>query len=526
MEEEKVVTLNKKHKIIRLYLEGKSKSAIARELELTRDTVRKYVNNYEAHERALTNAKSDEERETIILKANEKPTYNTTNRKRYKVTDEIIDRINEMIEENNERKLSGQRKLIRKKIDMHEVLVEEGYDISYRTVCDMVSTIVNKPKEAFIRQVLAPGEMAEFDWGEVSLTIDEIDPNLRRYYIAVFTLRHSNYQYAKLYTLDNTASFNDVHVTFFEAIGGIPKEIVYDNAKTAVKSFVERQKEPTDALKRLMRYYGFTHRFTNAYSGHEKGAVERAVELIRRKAYSGKQHFKTLEEAQQQLTFKVNDLNTRKKQREEKSAKTAFAEEQAQLLPKRIPLDTGVLSQAHVNKYGFIYVDSNFYSVPDYLVGKQLTLKKYPFNIKILYQDKLLLTQSRIYGRNNYKVDILHYIQTLKKKPGSIKRSLILRESTDWLQQIYQSYYSTTPKDFVKLLELIKYHSFGEVKRIIERLILASRPIKTEIIRQQLIAHHERSTQSVHESIGIEAYAKTQLHSITALYQETGLGHE
>jgi len=57
-------------------------------------------------------------------------------------------------------------------------------------------------------------------------------------------------------------------------------------------------------------------------------------------------------------------------------------------------------------------------------------------------------------------------------------------------------------------------------------LILASRPIKTEIIRQQLIAHHERSTQSVHESIGIEAYAKTQLHSITALYQETGLGHE
>ena len=132
-----MVTLNKRHKIIKLYLEGKNKSAIARELELTRDTVRKYVNNYEAHERALTNAKSDEERETIILKANEKPTYNTTNRKRYKVTDEIIDRINEMIKENNERKLNGQRKLIRKKIDMHEVLVEEGYDISYRTVCDL-----------------------------------------------------------------------------------------------------------------------------------------------------------------------------------------------------------------------------------------------------------------------------------------------------------------------------------------------------------------------------------------------------
>ena len=108
MEEEKVVTLKKKHQIIKLYLEGKNKSTIARELELTRDTVRKYIREYEAHEHALSNAKNDEEREIIILKANAKPTYDTSSRKRYKVTDDILERLSAMIEENKARRLNGQ----------------------------------------------------------------------------------------------------------------------------------------------------------------------------------------------------------------------------------------------------------------------------------------------------------------------------------------------------------------------------------------------------------------------------------
>ena len=515
-----MVTLNAKHRIIKHYLEGLSKSEIARRLDLSRDTVRKYINEYLVYEKAIEEAVHEEEREALILKANTKPRYDSKNRKRYKVSDAMIDRIKAMLEENECRKQSGQRKLVRKKVDMHETLLEEGFEISYRSVCDLVSKLTNKPKEAFIRQVIEPGEMAEFDWGEVTLGIDEVEPSHRRYYIAVFTLRHSNYQFAKLYTLDNTASFNDAHVSYFEAIEGVPKEIVYDNARTAVKRFVEKTKEPTDALKRLMNYYGFKERFTNFYSGHEKGAVERAVELIRRKAFSSKQHFKTLEEAQAHLALKVEALNNRPKQRSEKSASTALAEEQAQLLPKRIPLDTGVLGESHVNKYGFIYVDSNFYSVPDYLIGKQVSLKKYPFTLNVIYLDKVILTHKRVYGRNNYKVDIMHYLKTLKKKPGSIKRSLILRASTDWLQQIFQSYYSTNPKDFVKLLELIKYHSIDHVQRVVERLIETKHPIKTDLIRQQLL-NQNRTIPIVYENNAIEVAAKSQLKSIASLYQES-----
>ncbi|EJW89393.1 transposase, partial [gut metagenome] len=45
--------------------------------------------------------------------------------------------------------------------------------------------------------------------------------------------------------------------------------MVYDNMRVAVGSFVGG-KQPTEALLRLERAYGFKHRFCNVRSGNEK----------------------------------------------------------------------------------------------------------------------------------------------------------------------------------------------------------------------------------------------------------------
>lgn len=52
-----------------------------------------------------------------------------------------------------------------------ESLEEEGVDISYSTVLRLIRAIENKPKEAYIKGVYEPGNICEFDWGEVKLTI-------------------------------------------------------------------------------------------------------------------------------------------------------------------------------------------------------------------------------------------------------------------------------------------------------------------------------------------------------------------
>ncbi|MGL5914788.1 MAG: Mu transposase domain-containing protein, partial [Culicoidibacterales bacterium] len=40
------------------------------------------------------------------------------------------------------------------------------------------------------------------------------------------------------------------------------------------------------------------------------------------------------------------------------------------LLPSRLQMDTYSQTNCKVNKYSFVHIDSNFYSVPDSYVGK------------------------------------------------------------------------------------------------------------------------------------------------------------
>ena len=513
-----MITLRQKHEIIERYLKGQSKSQIARELSLSRDTVRKYIAEYTKHQDALNDAVSEEAAQAIVLKAHQAPRYNTESRQRYKVTPQIQQRLEAMIKANQEKIRQGQRKLVQKKIDMHQTLIEEGYDLSYRTVCYVVSSLEAKPKEAFIKQHTAPGEVAEFDWGDVTLTIASISPRSKRYKLGIFALNHSNYLYARLYPNENTESFNDLHVHYFEHLAGSPREIVYDNAKVAVKRFTKQGKEPTDALKALARYYGFTPRFTNAYRGNEKGVVERSVEWLRRSAFSGKQHFETIHEVEQHLEKTLLKLNAMRKQRTGKNANAALAEEAPYLNPHRIPLDVSVQSFHHVNRYGFIYVNQNFYSVPDYTIGKRVMVRKYPFKLDVLYQNTLLASHPRLFEQNGYQVDITHFVETLKKKPGALKRSLILRQSTTWLQNIYAQYYSTNPRDFVKLLELIKHHGLDRVAQAVEECLGHQATLRVEQVRYALIGRNQEEPKT--STPAIEHHAKAQLQAISRLYGE------
>lgn len=470
VEVRKVLDLMKKDTIIRLYLQGYSKSEISRIVHCSRPTVRKYITEYEEYEKKIGQAKTLKEKEDLIIKSNEKPSYDVSNRKRYKITTEIMNRIEELIEKNEHLARSNKRKLMMKKKDMHRILQREGFDIGYRSVCNLVNELRPKAKEAYIRQEVDPGDIAEFDWGDVTLAIKELGGTERRYKIGVFALKHSDNIWANLYSHENTECFLDAHSNFFEDIGGVTKEIVYDNARVQVKQFVGHEKKPTDAVIRLSNYYGYNYRFTNAYSGNEKGHVERSVEVVRRRAYCEKQCFDTIADAVAALKLAVYELNQEVKQRTGKSAAEVFADEKRFLQLARIRLDVGVVQTRKVNKYSFIYVDSNFYSVPDYLVGKDITIKKYPRIIKVFYNDVELLTIDRIYGKNEYKVDITHYIRTLKKKPGAIRNSLALKKSTSWLQEIFHKYFNTKPKEFVGLLELIKQFDIDSVKRVIKKL--------------------------------------------------------
>jgi transposase len=469
-----VIRLDQKAEILMKYFrENKSQRAISRELGISRTTVQKYIKEFESKNEALRELKKDEDhnKAEILLLIEEmasKPKYDTSKRAKIKLTDDVLKEIDELVSENEKNRLMGRTKQLMKKIDIHEELVERGYDIGYTTVCNYIKETYEK-KEAYIRQEYDLGETLEFDWGEVKLTIDGRETTLN---MGLFTTAKGSYHYAKLYQNQKMENFLDIHVKAFNQIGGVHREVVYDNMKQAVKRFVGRnEKEATEDLIKISLYYGFRYRFCNIASGNEKGHVERGVEFVRRKAFSSKSYFNSIEEANKHLEEKLLKLNSKKRNwLENKSPIDILNEEMDYLLPLKPSYDTSRRIEARVNKYSVINIDQNKYSVPDYLVGKFVMAKIYPDIIEIYYKDKLIATHKRSYLAHHWTIDINHFIHTLKKKPGALHSSVGRHQLSPELQEIYHKYYINNPKDFIVLLELIKEKDLESVLKAVKEL--------------------------------------------------------
>ncbi len=304
-----MIRMSTKQKIIiRRYQLDHSERKIARELQICRTTVRRYIGDYERAREELLNSGRPLD-DVLIEDLVKPPTYNVFNRGKKKYTEEINKEIDRLLCLNDQKHSQGMHKQMMKKVDIFEHLKQKGFDIGYTSVCYYIGQKQIKRKEAFISQVYKPGDVCEFDWGEVKL---ELDGQIRCMQMAVFTPANCNYRYGMLFHRQDTASFLQAHVQFFKHVGGVYHTMVYDNMRVAVRRFVgPSEKEPTEALLKLSMYYLFDFRFCNLYSGNEKGHVERSVEFVRRKSFCTIHSFPSVYSANDQLASTCNQLNTR-----------------------------------------------------------------------------------------------------------------------------------------------------------------------------------------------------------------------
>jgi transposase len=461
--------VNKQEIIIRYYRRGESERKISRELQINRATVRRYLEEYrKAREAVSSRAQPDEE---LIEELVKKPQYNSHNRGKRKLTCEIAQEIDRLLKLNEEKKSKGLHKQILKNIDILEHLNEQGFDISYTSVCNYIGEKSCKTKEAYIRQVYEPGEVCEFDWGEVKLTIDGQNKTVN---MAVFTAAMSNYRFAMLFHRQETASFQQAHVYFIDFIGGVYRTMVYDNMRVAIKKFVgPSEKEPTEALIKLSLYYHFEFRFCNIRKANEKGHVERSVEYIRRKAFSQKDSFASLEEANKWLLATCNRLNSYYSRfTKGKRPLELFNQEKGLLYPAPPRFDCAMLEQSRVDKYSTITYSTNHYSVPDHLVGQMIDIKLYPEKLICYHQNNRICDHERQYGRHGWHIVLEHYLGTLFYKPGALAGSQALRSAPDNVKSVYNEYFRKVPRDFIELLLFAREHKyeFKDIEKAITHL--------------------------------------------------------
>ena len=444
-----------KSSIIKLKEQGYSNRKVEKMLKINRKTIAKYWNEYQTNIEKLNNTKDDLEIKEIQEKIVAKPKYNSKNRVKRKITPEFITALKNILNEELEKeKILGTNKQALTKLQIYELLKKQGFDVSYSSVANEIAKIKNSGKECFIRQDYEFGDRLEYDFGEVKLVINGIT---RKYYIAVLSSPAGNFRWCYLYDNCKKEIFLDSHVRFFKMIGGVYKEIVYDNMRNVVTKFIgKNEKELNEDLVKMSIYYGFEINVTNAFSGNEKGYVEGSVKYLRNKIFAENYKFISEEAAIEYMESQLIKLNEN----------SQIEEEKKHLKIAKPPLELANITSSVVNKYGFIQIENNFYSVPEYLVGRKVTSKIY-YNKILVYSDyELICEHKKIDGTKKISADIRHYLKTLSKKPGALKNSYALK-SNPILRTIYNKYYIQKPKDFIQIIAENKEKSDKELEKIL-----------------------------------------------------------
>jgi len=121
-----------------------------------------------------------------------------------------------------------------------------------------------------------PGQVAQFDWAEMP-TRPVIAGRERRVYALICSLPYSGASTAH-FSFDMTVeSFLEGHVRAFEWLGGVPRECVYDNLRSAVARRDGDVVTWNPRFVQLRGHYAFHATACTPETPREKGSVEGAV---------------------------------------------------------------------------------------------------------------------------------------------------------------------------------------------------------------------------------------------------------
>lgn len=151
---------------------------------------------------------------------------------------------------------------------------EHGFGGGYTVVKDYGRQARLQHKEVFVPLAHPPGD-AQADFGEALVVIAGAE---QKAHFQCFDLPHSDDCFVIAFPAENSEAFLEGHNQAFAYWGGVPRTILYDNTRIAVKEITgDGERKPTEAFSGLQSHYLFAARFGRPGKGNDKGNVEGLV---------------------------------------------------------------------------------------------------------------------------------------------------------------------------------------------------------------------------------------------------------
>lgn len=374
---------------------GESISAIARSINLSRNTVKKYLN------------------------AVDDPVYRRALQPRPK-----LGPFSGMLDQWLVHDAALPRAQRRTAQRLFECLQAEGYPGAYDSVQRHVKAWKGSSRrpavtQAFVPLSFAPGEVGQFDWSHEHVILGGVPQTIK---LAHFRLAHCRAMFVVAYPRETQEMVMDAHDRAFAFFGGVPRKMVYDNLKAVVDAvFSGKERQFNRRFLALANHYLFEPVACTPASGWEKGQVENQVGNIREWLFTPTPRFADFTELNAWLERRCRELAERTHPDKQGTIAEAWTAERAALRPVSMPFEGYVEQPLRVSGTCLVTVDRNRYSVPADWAGKVVSVRISATHVRMVAEGQPIAEHARLFGRDQLACQPWHYVPILETKPGALR---------------------------------------------------------------------------------------------------------
>jgi transposase len=387
-------------------VKGKSIKEIARDLGVSRNTVRKVL-------------RSGETRFEYEREVQPRP-------KLGRWTDEL----DKLLADNETKAAREQLTLIRLFEELRGCGYDGGYDAVRRYARTWAKARGHSTAAAYVPLSFAPGEAYQFDWSHEIVLLGGVTVTVK---VAHVRLCHSRMLFARAYPRETQEMVFDAHDRAFALFKGACVRGIYDNMKTAVETiFVGKERQYNRRFLQMCSHYLVDPVACTPASGWEKGQVENQVGLVRERFFTPRLRFKTLDELNAWLLDKCITYAKahRHPERTDQTIWQVFEAERPKLVRYAGRFDGFHAVPAAVSKTCLVRFDNNKYSVAARAVGRPVEIHAYADRVVIRQDGRVVGEHRRSFGRGMTVYDPWHYVPVLARKPGALRNGAPFK---DWV---------------------------------------------------------------------------------------------
>jgi transposase len=299
---------------------------------------------------------------------------------------------------------------------------EKGLAVSLRTIERAVAgwrRELRAEARATVRFETPPGYQLQIDFGETRVSIGS---ELVRVYLFVATLGYSRRTFVQAFPDERQSAWLDGLEAAFCHFGGVPQEVLFDNARALVDrhDLATREVVFNERLHAFSRYWGFRPRACAPYRARTKGKVERGVGYVKHNAIAGRV-FASWAELEGHLAWWMREIADRREHGT--TGETPLArfdrDEAAALRPLdgRPPFRQLRELMRRVQADSSIELDTNSYSVPWQLIGETVQVVVAGGRVSIRYEGREVAAHDETSGRRQRVSDVIHVVGIGRPKP-------------------------------------------------------------------------------------------------------------